>query len=692
MGDPVSKANAGRKHRPQFQDLAPEKVREVPPDGSESSMSESSVDLPAIHAQHVADADDIDWEAHPRLERKMRKLFTSLANTTDALKDMKQRLSKAEATGGLHTLHAQLYADQVEKLLAERRRMQQEVAAIMTLVDPDVTGTILDRVKSAETREAENDFNTVWKDYQRTQKTSWAKYGWTLMSGTFAYAIPFGTGTMLSRGLGIPWMVAPVAGAMHTLFEPFWTAIRSVTWTNPAAEGALQRQRVRARDVGDMFRQCAGLDPKRKFIIPDPDGGEPEVVSAHEFLRHGNEWAEWAEKNDCPRDLDRYGLLNWIDKVAWVQWADKMLTDDMPFFVFTIFYSAKNSVVEFMGMDFYNQRGPERPMYNDTQHNIWVIPLNPVYNGKVTPADLSLQFLAGMLSGAFAMLTSQGLRRWLASRTNGREVVTKSLHVWELEARFLRSYIDDIDKELNKNKTATPRSKYAHKDQYLLEQKRKELETQLATAQAKTGILSGFWYDLNVMWQGKRRAVATGPDISGKRLDTLCSIAGRITSLASGVAMSYVAAPYQRLTGARIDPVSRVLRHILQPLALVAWPGFNSRLEWQGAYRVTFGALKGIYSAFAACCCATEEEDASDDDEYDNDSDRTQDHVTTVPRTTARRNLFPNENGHPSKSSGSRATDSPVIDTNHGASTQAVRGASHTADPPRLIDSDDSEG
>jgi hypothetical protein len=290
-----------------------------------------------------------------------------------------------------------------------------------------------------------------------------------------------------------------------------------------------------------------------------------------------------------------------------------------------------------------------------------------------------------MLSGACAMLISQGLRRWLASRTNGREVVTKSLHVWELEARFLRSYIDDIDKELNKNKTATPRSKYEHKDKYLLEQKRKELETQLATAQAKTGILSGFWYDLNVMWQGKRRAVATGPDISGKRLDTVCSIAGRSTSLASGVAMSYLAAPYQRLTGARIDPVSQWLRHIGPPLALVAWPGFNLRLEWQGAYRVAFGALKGMYSAITACCCANDEEDASDDD------DRTQDHVTAVPRTTARRNLFPNETGQPSNSSDRRATDSLVIDTHHGVSTQAVKGASHTADPPRLIDTDDSE-
>lgn len=247
MAEAASKANVGRQYRPQFQSLALNKLGDVPPDGSENSMSESSVDLRSIHAQHVADADDIDWEAHPRLERKMRKLFTSLANTTAALTDMKQRLSKAESTGELHTLHAQLYADQVEKLSDKRRRMQQEVAAIMTLVDPDVTGTMLDRVKSEETREAENDFNTVWKDYQRTQKASWSKYGWTLMSGTFAYAIPFGTGTMLSRSLGIPWLVAPVAGAMHTLFEPFWTAIRSVTWTNPAAEGALQRQRVRAR-------------------------------------------------------------------------------------------------------------------------------------------------------------------------------------------------------------------------------------------------------------------------------------------------------------------------------------------------------------------------------------------------------------------------------------------------------------
>jgi hypothetical protein len=261
--------------------------------------------------------------------------------------------------------------------------------------------------------------------------------------------------------------------------------------------------------------------------------------------------------------------------------------------------------------------------------------------------------------------------------------------VWKLEARFLRSYIADIDRELNKNKTATPRSKHGHKDYYLLDQKKKELETQLATAEAKSGILRGFWYDLGVMWQGKRRAVATGPDISGKRLDTLCSIAGRSTSLASGVGMSYLAGPYQRLTGMRISPANRVLRHIVQPLALVAWPGFNSRLEWQGAYRIAFGAIKGMLSACAACCCAA----GDDDDDDADDADQTQDHATRVPRTTARRSLFPDPDGDDEASSSVDATaaSKPLVSVVNRTDAQPVSKGSRTKAESRLIDADDSD-
>jgi hypothetical protein len=645
----------------------------VAPDGSQNSDSaetSTSADMTGAHRRHVADADDIDWQAHPRLERKMRKLYVDLAKTSRELAQIKRALAAQASDGGPVSLQVQSYSQQAEQLRAKRRRLQEETAAIMVLIDPDVSGTLLDRVKSKDTREAENDFVTVWKDYQRSQKASWSKYLWTVASGTFAYSIPFGTATMASKATGLPWLVPVIAGPLHTLFEPFWTSIRSVTWTNPNVDALILRQRVRARDAGDAFRRRAGRQPKRKFIVPSPDGGEPAVVTAREFLRQGNSWRDWSARTCWPRGLDCCGLLNWIDKVGWLHWADKVFTDDMPFFVFFLLYSLKNGLVEWMGMDFYDHQSRSSILFNYYgDHH---------YDGMLN--DLGLQFLAGMLSGSLTMLISQAMRRRLAKTTGGREVVTKSLHVWKLEAKFLRSYIRDIDGEVKKNNAATPRSKRAHKDAFLLEQKKKELEGQLATCEAKSGILSGLWYDMGVMWQGKRRAVGTGPDMSGKRLDTVCSILGRSTSLMPGMAVSYLVAPYQGFTCRCVDPVTRVMRHIAAPLALITWPAFAARLELQGAYRVVFGAMKGAYSACTACCRG--EDDEGDEDYEGGDAgggDSPGAAAIPVPRTTAARRLFADAHEDEPKDAAAQA-ESPGKVAPDGTATGKSQSASKSGD------------
>jgi hypothetical protein len=342
----------------------------------------------------------------------------------------------------------------------------------------------------------------------------------------------------------------------------------------------------------------------------------------------------------------------------------------MPFFVFFLLYSLKNGLVEWMGMDFYDHQSRSWILFNYYgDHH---------YDGMLN--DLGLQFLAGMLSGSLTMLISQAMRRRLAKTTGGREVVTKSLHVWKLEAKFLRSYIRDIDGEVKKNNAATPRSKRAHKDAFLLEQKKKELEGQLATCEAKSGILSGLWYDMGVMWQGKRRAVGTGPDMSGKRLDTVCSILGRSTSLMPGMAVSYLVAPYQGFTCRCVDPVTRVMRHIAAPLALITWPAFAARLELQGAYRVVFGAMKGAYSACTACCRG--EDDEGDEDYEGGDAgggDSPGAAAIPVPRTTAARRLFADAHEDEPKDAAAQA-ESPGKVAPDGTATGKSQSASKSGD------------
>ncbi|RYZ48111.1 MAG: hypothetical protein EOP49_19515, partial [Sphingobacteriales bacterium] len=97
-------------------------------------------------------------------------------------------------------------------------------------MQPDLSGTVMERVKSMATTELESRYKHVWNDYQQTQRDSYTKYLWNAASGALAYAIPFGTATMLSRGLKIPYFVL-LAGTLHTLAEPIWSMVRATSWT-----------------------------------------------------------------------------------------------------------------------------------------------------------------------------------------------------------------------------------------------------------------------------------------------------------------------------------------------------------------------------------------------------------------------------------------------------------------------------
>jgi hypothetical protein len=299
---------------------------------------------------------------------------------------------------------------------------------------------------------------------------------------------------MAARATGLPFLQPIIAGPLHTLFEPFWTSLRVTTWTNPSQEQVLQRQRVHAHAAGDRVRACAGIKPKAKFLYVDPETGEKSVLTARQFLDTAD------------------GLK---------LWSEKTITDDVPFFVFTLDYVAKNLLVEIYGLSLYDHDKP------DGWRN-----------------DMGLQFIAGMLSGSLAMLFSQKLRQYMASGTGGKEVVNKSLHVWRREARYLESYKADIEQALEQQT-------HTRAERELLQEQGKEIETQLATARAKSWMHTALMYDFRTMFQGKRKAVGTTPDISGKRLDTVCSILGRTTSLIPGMVVNYLCQPLQRMDTCR---------------------------------------------------------------------------------------------------------------------------------------------
>ena len=480
---------------------------------------------------------------NPRVERQMQQLCHDLESNARKLETLRSQSAESGKAG---------HGSRMEALRARKRQLATQLKDCMRLLDPDLSGTVMERAKRQATVDLEQSYLRVWEDYQRTQKSSATKYLWTLLAGGIAYSIPFGTGTMLARGLERPYL-ALLAGPLHTLAEPLWTMVRATTWTNPASEAYTGRQRARARANGDAWRYLAHVQPKTKMLWIDPVSGKRALLTASQALASNQE--------------------------LWL-WLHKMVSDDLPFFMFSALYSSKNVIGDIYGPALFDRTTP------DGLRN-----------------DLLTQFAAGFVSGATAMLIGQLIRRAIAHASGGTQAVAKNRHIWHLQAIYLKSYGEDI-----KNMLAT--GTVPDEDARMLRAKLREVETEHRKASAKSTLIGSIGYEYSVMFQKKRVASGTDPDMPGKRLDTLCNMLGKTTSLLPSLGVTYLCQPLARSP----DRMTRMVAHLAVPFSLVTWPGFAMRTELQDWYRSLFGACKGMVSAMrAGCCCRGDDIDDTDE-------------------------------------------------------------------------------
>ena len=490
---------------------------------------------------------------NPRVERQMQQLCNELESNTRKIVELRSQVDAPGKAGN---------GVRIDALRARQRQLAVQLKDCMRLLDPDLSGTVMERAKSRATSDLEQTYLRVWEDYQRTQKSSCTKYLWTILSGGIAYSIPFGTSAMLARSLERPFL-GLLAGPLHTLAEPLWTMVRATTWTNPASEAYIGRQRARARANGDAWRYLAHVQPKTKMLWIDPVSGKRVLLTAAQALATNQE--------------------------LWL-WLHKMVSDDVPFFIFSALYASKNIMGDIYGPALFDRSTP------DGMRN-----------------DLLTQFAAGFISGATAMLLGQLIRRLTADVTGGIQTVAKSKHIWHLQAMYLKSFSEDIKDMLSASGVTVEEAR-------LLRAKLSEVDTELEKASAKSTLIGSIGYEYSVMFQKKRVASGTDPDMPGKRLDTLCNMLGKVTSLLPSLAATYLCQPLAKSP----ERMTRMIAHIAVPFALVTWPGFAMRTELQDWYRSLFGACKGMASAMRAGCChgadpdqsaATDSADSSEEEE-----------------------------------------------------------------------------
>lgn len=431
-------------------------------------------------------------------------------------------------------------------LPAEVKRLTDRLQRLMSTSEPE---QLLAAAHSLHTVEARNDYLEAWNDHQSYYKTTWPgwalKHAFNLAAGASAYGLCFMPGALVAALTGSPWAATATSTVAWTAFEPLFIMIRATTWTSPELEAYVERQRMTARAWREWAEGSAAAEGNRKYQWKDQHGNI-HWLNAADSLKHG--------------------------KGSWLMlWQGKLMTDDVPYCLYSIANTGRNLVPEAIGMPGLYQ-------------SFW-------------PNFLS-RACSGMAAGALAMEVVQLSRQWKAGGDAKRETVTKSMHIWKLEAVYLRCLLADIDRRMGEPGADDPASQG-------LQELRDVVGAWHAKAVAKSWLGTSIRYEWKAMWQVKRVAIGVDTETPGKRLDSVASFISKFSCQAFGA----VATGFGQQAAKSSLPWMRMLGHVVPPLAQILPPfGVMTRRELEAGARAALGAMQGWYRK-AACCRAKAHED-----------------------------------------------------------------------------------
>lgn len=441
---------------------------------------------------------------------------------------------------------------------------------------------------SDATIKLKDSFETYWKTYQAEVDDSPAQVmAWNALAGAVAYLTSFGIANSIARPIPfcgsvlVPFLAAP----LHTFVSgPLSGMIRAKTWTNPRLNEWLYHQRIKGRLAGDVHRTKTELQLKEKFPVKADDGSHT-YVTAEKFL----------EKNGISPDAR----------------SQLRQTEDWPFTAFTGSYIARNSLLEI-------DRGLANPhAYWPSETSLAPEPMpspapapdsasapqpapspaiggSPFITNKTVAgwaSDFTLQHVFGSLAGALTMMLSQHRREQLAPETGGEAKITKPIHAWKLENAFYESYKRDLESRLQ----TTADGPYKKQ----LSDELQRVEKNLSITSQKTDPLKLYIYEVGLILQEKRTAVAGDPEQPGKRIEAVADCFGKWVSLlpfavVAPIVQNFCSGTASSKAGAVGLVAARV---IAAPAALIIMPGWMSRLDYAAWLRRTVGEHKGRRSA-----------------------------------------------------------------------------------------------
>jgi len=310
------------------------------------------------------------------------------------------------------------------------------------------------------------------KEIDRLTGSKLKKWGSVLGSGALSQNTSFFLASELALYLKQPWLFPFVAPFLsEVLSDKLAVLTRRTTFTTNDAKNLFRKQRLIARAIGDMIRQCSGLKPAAKYRSNNP-AYKDQKLSAWDAL--------WS-------DNDRFLTVS----------NHNMINRGLPFLCFTGTYLVRDFLLQGMLKD---------------------------------APDLQKFFLrwgSGGIAGGSTALANQIITSF---NKDAEELAGHSTSFWHAKETYLNSVRADIRDCLNEAKELTdPTTKT--KFEKLLVDLDKKIQREIEVAGLKKSLLTTIRGEIKASAHRSRPEDSLDPDVPGTLAQSIHSGFGKFISL-----------------------------------------------------------------------------------------------------------------------------------------------------------------
>ena len=328
-------------------------------------------------------------------------------------------------------------------------------------------------IRSHATEAFMRDMNRISdEEIDRLKNSKWKKWGSIFGSGALSQNTSFFLASEIANYFNQAWIFPILSTILSELFSDKLAALtRRTTFVTNDAKNLARKQRLIARAIGDMIRQCGCLKPEAKYRSNNP---------AHK----GKKFTAW---DALWSDSDRFMTVT----------AHNLVNRGAPFLCFTGTYLARDALLQGM------------------------------LKGAPWWQTLLLRWGSGTIAGGSTALLNQIIT---SNNKDATEIPGYSTSHWHAKETYLHSVRQDIRDRLNEAKELTDPTTKNKLEKVLLDLDKK-IQREIAVAELKKSNWCAIPGEIKSSVHRSRPEDNLDPDVPGTLAQSIHSACGKFISL-----------------------------------------------------------------------------------------------------------------------------------------------------------------